>query len=205
MRSIATSALGSRSITGPMSRGVPLALAVMVVLGSTCTEDNHEAGSTGLSADTANGAGTLDCANPIAEDAALPETYEVIGEAVALPTSTSSPAALQTAPSGAELRLFAKTRLLLTAGMQFNLTARGDWKDRAAGWWGNTSRRELATTFSGGPCDGSGWLAYPGGFFVAEPGCVPFDVLVGGAAHEVQIGVGSPCPGQDPPEEPTAD
>ena len=64
-----------------MSRGVPLALAVMVVLGSTCTEDNQEAGSTGLSADAANPAGTLDCANPIAEDAALPETYEVIGDA----------------------------------------------------------------------------------------------------------------------------
>lgn len=56
----------------------------------------------------------------MAASAELPETYEVIGDAVVLPTGTSSPAALQTAPSGTELRLFAKTGLLLRAGMQLH-------------------------------------------------------------------------------------
>lgn len=108
----------------------------------------------------------LDCRDSIASDAALPDGYEEIAGVIALPARKSSPTALQTSARRGSLRLCAKTGLLLKPGIEFTITATGRWSGRATAWWGNTGRSVLARSFLGGPCQGSGWRAYPGGFFV---------------------------------------
>jgi hypothetical protein len=148
-------------------------------------------------------AAALDCRNPIATDTAVPETYEQLAGVTALPTSTSSPVALQTSPSSESLRLFAKTGLLIRAGVEFTIAPSAEWSGRAAAWWGNSGGVRIAPSSQGGPCGGTGWLAFPGGFFVAEPGCVPFEIQAANTRLRVEIGMGAPCPGQQPPPEPS--
>lgn len=44
------------------------------------------------------------------------------------------------------------------------------------------------------------WWAFPGGFWVAEPGCYRVDVTVeSGTPTRVEIDIGAPCEGQQPP------
>ena len=126
----------------------------------------------------------------------------MIGDAVALPTGRSAPVALQTAPSGEPLRLYAKTALLVRPGVAFTVAAVGGWETRAGMRWGNMAGGPAAPVFAGGPCDGTGWLVYAGGFFVAEPGCASFEVRVE-AQQRIDVGVGAPCPGQRPPPDPS--
>jgi hypothetical protein len=142
----------------------------------------------------------LDCDDPVATDTSVPATYEQLTGALALPTSSAAPQALQTRPSSERLGLFAKTGLLIHAGAAFTITPAPGWRDQAGAWWGNTGERSVEPSFHGGPCEGTGWLAFPGGFYVAEPGCVPFDVAVAGTTTRVEIGIGAACHGQQPPD-----
>ena len=151
---------------------------------------------------TAGDAADLDCEDPVAVDAAVPASYEELAGAVALPTSRSSAQALGTSPSAEGLVLFAKTGLLIRSGAAFTISPAPEWRGRAAMWWGNTGGQRIAASFRGGPCAGSGWLAFPGGFYATEPGCIPFDVTVGGTAVRVEVGVGAACPGQRSPDAP---
>jgi hypothetical protein len=50
---------------------------------------------------------------------------------------------------------------------------------------------------------GGGWLAYAGGFWIDHPACVPIIVRAGGKQQQVDIGVGTACPGQRPPQGPS--
>lgn len=190
---------------------MPLVLVGMLMTG--CTTDGDSSGTSdgsatrplrpSATAPALNGA-PLDCriSTPVS---AVPEGYEQLAGDVALPTSAASRYALQTASSQGGLRLFAKTGLWLRAGVELTIVPAGGWRHRAAAWWGNNVDGEAIAPlpFRGGPCRGSGWLVFPGGFFVSSVGCVPFDVDVAGRTFRVDVGIGAPCAGQRPPPQPS--
>jgi hypothetical protein len=147
---------------------------------------------------------TLPCGDAI-DGSAPPDGFQVVLGAVALPTSSTAPA-LQAADSGAPdvPLLFAKTGLLVRAGVASELTVPDSPGTRIGIAWGNPGP-EPSARFIVPPCADayrSGWLVYPGGFWVDRPLCLPLTVHAGGREQEVRVGVGAACPGQEPPPEP---
>jgi hypothetical protein len=134
--------------------------------------------------------------------------YTVVLGVVALPIAPKA-AALQTGPSGGSdpsTRLFAKTGLLIRTGTRFELAIPPAWAGRLRiGWANGPAQPEpgLLVSCHPYPGDRSGWLAYPGGFWVRHPACVPLLIETGGRRRRVQIGLGTPCPGHRPPAGPT--
>ena len=121
---------------------------------------------------------------------------------VALPTSPAY-GALQTSLTGdaGAQRLFAKTGLQIKAGAAFDLIV-PDGTVLTIGWGQEMASRRLhvpACPSAGG----DGWLAYAGGYYTARPACVPLIVAAAGRRQQVHIGLGTPCPGQQPPAGPS--
>jgi hypothetical protein len=145
----------------------------------------------------------LPCEQTIGTEDAPPDDCEAVLDAVALPTADRAPDALQTSATGEadpDARLFAKTGLLVRGGATFEILVP---EDEPAGFsigWGSPAVR---TRTLAGNCPGDGWLAFAGGFWVAEVGCRPLVVRSEGQEATVEIGVGAPCAGQAPPPEPS--
>ena len=151
----------------------------------------------------------LDCRDPIAA-MATPRTgyaYQVIGDAVAIVTSTTSKAALQTSATGdpnPSKRLFAKNGLLVRKNTRSEFVVPTTWHNRLSFLWGNAGPQVPTEHLVVGPCDSAAeWVAFPGGYVVAEPACVSFVVRTTDGDHQVKVGVGAPCDGQRPPPQPT--
>ncbi|HSC03091.1 MAG TPA: hypothetical protein VLC49_07220 [Solirubrobacteraceae bacterium] len=150
---------------------------------------------------------SLDCAQYIDTRPPTPD-YTVVLGVVALPIAPKS-AALQTGPSGLpdpSSRLFAKTGLLIRTGTKFELVIPPAWAGRLWIGWANGPARPgpgLLVNCHPYPADRSGWLAYPGGFWLRRPACVPLLIKTGARSRRVQVGLGTPCPGQRPPAGPT--
>lgn len=123
---------------------------------------------------------------------------------VALPTGV----ALQANPTGEAdpaAQLFAKHGLLIRPGASAELVVPEMAPGQASIGWGSPAMRTRHLVIDG--CAGTtattgAWLVYAGGYWVAEPTCLPLVVKAGGATREVSIGVGTPCPGQAPPPPP---
>jgi hypothetical protein len=134
--------------------------------------------------------------------------YTVVLGVVALPIAPKA-VALQTAISGLpdpSTRLFSKTGLLIRTGTKSELAIPPAWAGRMRIGWANGPARPgpgLQVNCHPYPGDRSGWLAYPGGFWLGHPACVPLLIKTGGRTQRVQIGLGTPCPGQRPPGAPT--
>jgi len=149
----------------------------------------------------------LACGNYIDTRAAVADFQIVLG-VVALPTSPSHPA-LQTSLTGesnAPLRLFAKTGLVIKSRTSFELIVPNQIAHHFSIGWGGapsipTHRVVISNCAPAG--NGSGWLAYVGGYWIDHPACVPLIVKVGARQKQVRIGLGRPCPGQQPPQGPT--
>lgn len=148
---------------------------------------------------------TLTCANSIDGDAA-PGDYTVVLGAVALPASPGHPA-LQAAGSGESgpvPRLFAKTGLVVRAGVASEIDVPDSVDPHVGIGWTNgpvpPSRRFVVPVCP--DARGTGWLAYPGGYWVDTPLCLPLDVRVGDQVQRVEVGVGKACAGQSPPPTP---
>jgi len=136
---------------------------------------------------------------------ALPAPLQVVLGVVALPVSPGYPA-LGTSLSGdgsGPLRLFAKTGLVIRPGTTFELIVPARFADRLRIGWGSPGTPSQRVVVSNCPNPGGGWLAYAGGYWVDHPACVPIIVRAGGNQQEVHIGVGTPCPGQRPPQGPS--
>lgn len=149
------------------------------------------------------GAVRVKCEDAVGEEKPSPESTsgvtEVLG-VVGLPTGPRNPA-LQANSSGESnpaYRLFAKRGLLVKATSQLEIVVPTEFVSRAAVVWGNPGAPTTHLLF--GPCPSTptrtGWLAYPGGFLVAEPMCLPLLIRTAGQEARVQVGVGRPCPGQ---------
>lgn len=149
---------------------------------------------------------TLPCGNAIG-DQSPPRDWQVVLGVVALPASPAA-AALQTGLTGEAvpaLRLFAKSGLVIKAGVTFALIAPSLNDNRVAiGWAGNPStpsRRVLVASCA--DAGGTGWLAYPGGYWLDHPACIRMTIRSGTGKQQVAIGLGTPCPGQRPPQGPS--
>ena len=151
------------------------------------------------------GESALACGNYIDNNAQAAPLQVVLG-VVALPVSPGYPA-LGTSLSGdgnGPLRLFAKTGLVIRPGTRFELIVPARFTSRLRIGWGKPgtpSQRVVVDDCAntGGPR----WLAYAGGYWIDHPACVSIIVSVGGKQQQVHIGIGTACPGQRPPQEPT--
>lgn len=132
-------------------------------------------------------------------------SYRVVLGVVALPRADTGPA-LQTSrdDEAGELRLFAKAGLIIRAGAGFRLSVPPAERGRLAIGWGNSVALSSRLVIPGcHSAEGGRWIGYPGGFFVRSVMCATVDVEAGGRTQPVHIGVGAPCPGQDPPPSPS--
>jgi hypothetical protein len=144
----------------------------------------------------------LDCTNYINGNLAAAPLQVVLG-VVGLPISPGYPA-LQTALSGnGALRLFAKTGLVIRPGTEFELIVPARFISRLSIGWGNPGTPSHRVVVNNCPKAGSGWLAYPGGYWIDHPACVSIIVRAGSKQQLVHIGVGKACPGQRPPQGPS--
>ncbi len=103
---------------------------------------------------------------------------------------------------GGRLRLFAKVGLRVRANRTFELTVPDEARDSTAIGWGNPG--DPGDGLAGSACpdsspNHSGWLSYAGGIWVAKPQCLTLHVRVDNDEHDIRVGVGAPCPGQQPP------
>jgi hypothetical protein len=177
-------------------------LAVAACSGAT----NHR--STTPTSSSKQGAGaphvTLTCIEGFPEVAPTPELTVVLG-VVALPTAETMAAALQTSASGEvdpSARLFAKWGLYVRADAALELIVPDEVADRFSIGWGPPAPRTRRLVVD--RCRGnSEWLAFVGGYWVRDPGCMPLLVRTGGQEQRVLIGIGAPCHGQHPPPAPT--
>ena len=190
------------------------AVAALLAL-SGCTpgsQPRHPPGSPSGSASRTSGATPrgsvlLDCGDDIG--AHPPDSrLQVILGVVALPTSAAGPA-LQTAPTGGQPsspRLFAKTGLLIKAGTDFQLVVPARAADRFGIGWGSAATPSQAVVVHHCADDGqpSSWLAYAGGYWLDHPACVTVQIRTAERRQSVEIGLGTPCPGQRPPSQPSA-
>lgn len=152
---------------------------------------------------TPAGESVLLCSTGTAVSDAQVAPLQVVLGVVALPVSPRYPA-LQTSLTGGPQRLFAKTGLVIRPGTTFELIVPAPVASRLSIGWGapGTPSRRVVVSHCASP-GGGGWLAYPGGYWVDRPACVPIIVRAGGKQQQVHIGLGTACPGQRPPQGPS--
>ena len=144
---------------------------------------------------------TLTCAGAI--DGGPPTSdYETLLGVVALTTSEALGASESGDPGTPAL--FAKIGLLVRAGTPFELDVAPQPGNRVAIGWGNRSFRPSPRFVVPACADtyGTGWLVYPGGYWADRPLCLPINVRAAGREQQVHVGLGTACPGQDPPPSP---
>jgi hypothetical protein len=149
----------------------------------------------------------LACENFIDHRDGPPPDYENVLGVVALPTASRTAALQTSATSGGDpaVRLYAKTGLVIRAGTTFDLVVPEEAKDMVSLGWGNgpiTPSRRVRVSCPSRPTPNQ-WLAYPGGYWLPWPACVPLIVRAGGREKRVHLGLGTPCPGQLPPQGPS--
>jgi hypothetical protein len=119
---------------------------------------------------------------------------EVLG-AVALETGRT----LQVSPSGeadARYVYYAKSPLYVRSDRSFELIVPSAWTGRVGIAWGNSGGNPITSHLQVAGCppmQGSAWLVYPGGFYVAKPACIPIRIETSLGTTMVHVAVGSPC------------
>jgi hypothetical protein len=148
---------------------------------------------------------TLPCLDSPGSEAHPAAGSTVVLGVVALPTSETMGTALQTSPSGesdTNARLFAKQGLDVKTGADLEIVVPDEVANGFSIGWGSPVRRTRHLVVD--PCESSSpWLAWAGGYWVRQVGCMPLVVRSRGREQRVLIGVGAPCPGQRPPPQPT--
>ena len=188
------------------------AAALLVLSGCTAgsrpvsSAPSSEASPSPASGALSGHAVALDCGDYIGAHPPVKGLQVVLG-VVALPTSTAGPA-LQTALTGdspSSPRLFAKTGLLIKAGTDFQIDVAATAGDRLGIGWGSaaTPSRAVVVRHCAAPGLPSRWLAYAGGYWLDRPACVVLQVRTATRRTLVHIGLGTPCPGQRPPPQPS--
>ncbi len=142
------------------------------------------------------GAALVECRWSIAARPDPPGDYQVVVQDVAVPT-TSVLQANESGETDPAMRLFAKWGLVVRAGAAVDLHVGPGWEDRARIGWGSPASPGVAVHVPAcpGPSGQAGWLAFAGGTWVAQPGCVPLIARSRGQEAQVRLGVGVPCAG----------
>jgi hypothetical protein len=150
---------------------------------------------------------TLDCANGIGTDLRAKDLQVVLG-VVALPASPKA-AALGTGRLGVpgQQRLFAKSALVVRAGASFELlSAQTSPRSLAFSWNPHSDTPRPTRALVVGRCRSTSntrWLAFIGGYYIDRASCATVIVKTTTGQRRVSIGVGAPCVGQQPPEDPS--
>jgi hypothetical protein len=144
---------------------------------------------------------TLKCTD--AQDVRSARPLRIVLGVVALPASPAYPA-LQTARTLGSPRLFAKTGLFARPGARFSVSVPARLARRLRIGWGNPAA-SLSRQVIFPACPGAAhhWLAFPGGYWIDHPACVAVVVHASSRHRAVRVGLGTPCPGQRPPQGPT--
>jgi hypothetical protein len=143
------------------------------------------------------GAISLTCSGPIGSVSSPTSLQSSLLDVVGLDITST----LQVSDGGGTdpHRLFAKTGLLVHVGREADLTVPAAWATRVSIAWGNHAAKwtsSLQIPACPAPPSGPGqWLAFPGGFSLDEPACVPLEVRAGNEVRTVHVSVGSRCPG----------
>jgi hypothetical protein len=176
------------------------ALAVLMLLATGCENANDSTPETDRHAPAAS----LSCQESIEslDGATTAGAHTVVLGRVALPTGTAL--GVNRTAEDPEFPLFAKDGLVIRAGASFELVVPGALRGRLRIGWGSAARptTRLAVSDCRATDPSKPWLAYAGGYFVSEPACVALIVRATNESQRVRIGVGAPCPGQDPPPAP---
>ncbi|MFB9317813.1 hypothetical protein [Cryptosporangium minutisporangium] len=133
----------------------------------------------------------LSCESPIDTLATPPTGYTTALDAVALATASVRPAS----PSGPgdPYDLFAKTGLVVRADRPVTLTVP---PAVAVAWGTNRGKWTMVLRIPGCPGTAgpdSPWMAFPGGFSVRTPQCVPVEVRSGTRRQTLRVPVGRSC------------
>ena len=140
----------------------------------------------------------LDCHGSLRRTEIPPVDYDTILDSVALPTSRTYSAALQTSLTGetGPTRLWAKAGLSVRSAAAVEITLPSSVSDRARIGWDIPASPTVGLSTSGCDKNAEGWMSFPGGFWVSEAICLPVDITAHSKTVRVLIGVGAPCPGQ---------
>jgi hypothetical protein len=185
------------------------AAAVMVVTSLSLVSASGCSSTPAANATTPSDAITkLPCQDVIASASAPPSDFSIVFDRVALPTGRALQVSLSGGPAPGAM-LFAKEGLLIRRGASFDLVVPPDWRGRVSVGWGSSAKGSSHLRVPGcrptGPINqphyqaSDDWIAYAGGYWVAEPACVSVVVKAGQAEQTVRIGVGASCPGQAAP------
>ncbi|MDX6628664.1 MAG: hypothetical protein QOH00_910 [Gaiellales bacterium] len=85
-------------------------------------------------------------------------------------------------------------------GRRFTIEIAPAWRGRAGMAWDRRgdARPAIARGVRVAPCpggDGSSiWLAYPGGFYVQRPACLPLVITIGPRRYRARVPLGRACP-----------
>ena len=188
--------LGARVLLVGAILGVPVAC-----VGRSSTSSAPETGSA-VDSHTGHDGVALECDQAIGKVGVPPQDYEIVLDAVALPTADAATRALQAGPGSdggvGDGWLFAKTGLLVRGTKASTLDVPNSERGRLLIGWGSPAHpTEHLTVAQCGHDDQ--WLAFAGGFWVPTAGCVAVDITAGSVVRRVMIGVGAPCDGQQPP------
>lgn len=177
--------------------------AVIVALGSGCTTDRAmpvtdsapetvtRGGPSPLTSAEPDRTASLDCR--AIDNVAPPSSYTVVDEVVAMQLRPQHQPAQN--PAHAGWPLFVKTGLGIRADQSAELVVPRESRADLRIGWGSPAEPSLRVTVS--PCPGvatpTGWLWYPGGYWVKEPGCYPLDVRTAQTVRRVHVPIGAPC------------
>ena len=84
-------------------------------------------------------------------------------------------------------------------GRAFTIEIAATWHERAGMAWDSRgdARPAIARGVRVVPCPGgdgaSVWLAYPGGFYVAKPACLPIVIAIGTKRYTARVPLGRAC------------
>ncbi len=146
----------------------------------------------------------LDCGDYVGTEPPGEDLQVVLG-VVALPTRSVGPALGTSATGDSSLpRLFAKTGLLVKAGVdvQISVSTHRAGDRLGIGWGSGATPSQVVAIHHCVDVGHSGWLAFAGGYWLDHPACVTLRVRSAGQDQYVDIGLGAPCRGQRPPQKP---
>lgn len=202
------SPFGSSKLAARQPLARPVAVAVMLLCLGACGSSPATRSQPAVAVKNRAAVRPLPCRESIGSDPAGRDMTVVLG-VVGLPASPRLRLALQTARTGSRdpaTRLFAKWGLVVRAGARFVLIVPARLRGRLSIGWGNAREGHVGQTIRVPGClggRGQRWLDFAGGYWVRSPICAPLIVEARGLRRRVWVGIGTACPGQRPPPQPT--